>query len=155
MKDKKNMKRIVAWLILIPLCMLYLLYTLLNGHSKISFVVLVIFIFVTCLELAIKYFKEVYIFENKYNVLKVLFGIFNICLLIVCFLNIVYSFKIVSILFLIMCILLLCFLMGYSIFNIVCMFKDKGVFYKRAFASFVSLNDFVIILITLVFSMIS
>lgn len=153
MKDKKNMKKIVSWLILIPLCMLYLLYTLLNGHSKISFVVLVIFTFITCLELAIKYFKEVYIFQNKYNVLKVLFGIFNICLMIVCFLNIVYSFRIISILFLVMSIILLCFLIGYSIFNIICMFKNKGVFYKRAFASFISLNDFVIILITLLFSL--
>ncbi len=152
MKDKKNMKRIVAWLILIPLCMLYLLYTLLNGHSKMSFVVLVIFIFITCLELVIKYFKEVYIFENKYNVLKVLFGIFNICLMIVCFLNIVYSFKIISILFLAMSIFLLCFLMGYAIFNIIYMFKNKGVFYRRAFSSFISLNDFVIILIALIFS---
>ena len=111
------------------------------------------FTFITCLELAIKYFKEVYIFENKYNVLKVLFGIFNICLMIVCFLNIVYSFRIISILFLVMSIILLCFLIGYSIFNIICMFKNKGVFYKRAFASFISLNDFVIILITLLFSL--
>lgn len=153
MKDNKDIKKIISWMVLIPLCVLYLLYTLLSGHSKISFVVLVVFVFITCLEFAIKYFKEVYIFESKYNVLKVIFGIFSICLIIISFLNIIYSFEIISIMFYVMCIIMLCFLIGFSVYNMICVFKNKGVFYKRVFSVFLCINDFVIILCTLLFSL--
>ena len=102
-KDKKEIKqnnsKIIAEIILIPFCFLYLFYTLFLSNPKASFIVCNLLVVITCLEFAIKYLKEVYIYENKYNPLKIVFGIFNIILIIVAGLNITYNIKILFILF--------------------------------------------------------
>lgn len=110
--DVKNTnKKIVAEIILIPFCFLYLFYVILGNHPKISFIFCSCLVIITCLEFAIKYFKEVYIYENKYNVLKVIFGIFNVLLIIITGLNLIYDIKIISVLFIIMTIILLMYLL--------------------------------------------
>ena len=98
-KEQKNIKKIVIEMILIPLCTLYLCYEVLNNHPKTSFIILIIFTIITSLELAIKYLKQVYIYENKYNPLRVIFGIFNIVLIIISGLTLIYKTKLLTIIF--------------------------------------------------------
>lgn len=149
-KEQKNIKKIVIEMILIPLCTLYLCYTILNNHPKTSFIILIIFTIITSLELAIKYLKQVYIYENKYNPLRVIFGIFNIVLIIISGLTLIYKTKLLTIIFLIMIIILLGFLLITSIINIKDIIKQKGTLYKKAFSAFLKLNAFVIILMSLI-----
>ena len=147
-----NIKKIVFEIILIPLCMLYLLYTLLGNNPKISLMVCIIIIIITSLELSIKYSKEVYEFKNKYNILKTIFSIFNIMLIIVTGLTFLYKYMFLKIAFIIMTIILLIFLLIYSVKNIISILKEKGTLYKKALASFLGLMSFVSILITLIIS---
>lgn len=147
-----NIKKIVFEIILIPLCMLYLLYTLLENNPKISLMVCMIIIIITSLELSIKYSKEVYEFKNKYNILKTIFSIFNIMLIIVTGLTFLYKYMFLKIAFIIMTIILLIFLLIYSVKNIISILKEKGTLYKKALASFLGLMSFVSILITLIIS---
>ena len=149
-KKQKNIKKIVIEMILIPLCTLYLCYTILNNHPKTSFIILIIFTIITSLELAIKYLKQVYIYENKYNPLRVIFGIFNIVLIIISGLTLIYKTKLLTIILLIMIIILLGFLIITSIINIKDIIKQKGILYKKAFSAFLKLNAFVIILMSLI-----
>ncbi|MGM9879637.1 MAG: hypothetical protein ACI31R_06435 [Bacilli bacterium] len=151
---KKNNSKIIFEIILIPLCFLYLFYTILNNHPKASFVVCSLIVIITCLEFAIKYLKEVYVYENKYNLLKLIFGIFSIILIIISGLNLVYSIKFLFILFIVMTFILLIFLLGFAIKNIIDINKNKGVLYKKAFSAFLSLIAFMTIFITLLIKLI-
>lgn len=152
-KDKKEVKqnnsKIIAEIILIPFCFLYLFYTLFLNHPKASLIICSLVVVITCLEFAIKYLKEVYIYENKYNPLKIVFGIFNIVLIIISGLNIIYNIKYLFIIFVIMTIILLLFLLCFAIKNILDIKKNSGVLYKKAFSAFLSLIAFQTILITL------
>lgn len=149
-KEKNNNAKIVFEIILIPLCFLYLFYTLFINHPKVSFVICLCITIITSLEFAIKYLKEVYIYENKYNPLKVIFGIFNILLIIIAGLNIIYNIKVILILFYVMISILLLYLLYFFIRNLIDVVKGKGVLYKKAFASLLSFTSFVTILITLI-----
>ena len=149
-KEKNNNAKIVFEIILIPLCFLYLFYTLFINHPKVSFVICLCITIITSIEFAIKYLKEVYIYENKYNPLKVIFGIFNILLIIIAGLNIIYNIKVILILFYVMISILLLYLLYFFIRNLIDVVKGKGVLYKKAFASLLSLTSFVTILITLI-----
>ena len=60
-------KKIILETIIIPLCVLYLAYTLLNNHITLTKVISYITLFITSLELSIKNLKEVYVYEYKYN----------------------------------------------------------------------------------------
>ena len=68
---KKNNKKIIFEIVLIPLCILYLYYELLHNHPTISLVFLTITIIITNIENLVKYINEVYIYESKKNILKV------------------------------------------------------------------------------------
>lgn len=144
---KNTVVKMVAEVYLIPICVLYLLYMLLNGHNKASFIVCLIISFFTALEFMIKYLKEVYVYKNKYNFLKLSFGIFNILFVIILGLNIFYKIYIIKLLFIIGIIVLLLFLISFSIFNIRKFIKDskKTMFVVKSFLSFLS---FCMILIT-------
>lgn len=149
-EEKNNNAKIIFEIILIPLCFLYLFYTLFINHPKVSFVICLCITIITSIEFAIKYLKEVYIYENKYNPLKVIFGIFNILLIIIAGLNIIYNIKVILILFYVMISILLLYLLYFFIRNLIDVVKGKGVLYKKAFASLLSLTSFVTILITLI-----
>ena len=149
-EEKNNNAKIIFEIILIPLCFLYLFYTLFINHPKVSFVICLCITIITSIEFAIKYIKEVYIYENKYNPLKVIFGIFNILLIIIAGLNIIYNIKVILILFYVMISILLLYLLYFFIRNLIDVVKGKGVLYKKAFASLLSLTSFVTILITLI-----
>ena len=149
-KEKNNNAKIVFEIILIPLCFLYLFYTLFINHPKVSFVICLCITIITSIEFAIKYLKEVYIYENKYNPLKVIFGIFNILLIIIAGLNIIYNIKVILILFYVMISILLLYLLYFFIRNLIDVVKGKGVLYKKAFASLLIFTSFVTILITLI-----
>ncbi len=148
--NKINNKKIIFEIILIPCCFLYLLNTILHNHPKISFIICSCLIIITSLEFTIKYFKEVYIYEHKYNYLKIIFGIFNILFIGVTGLNLIYNLKILNILFIIFTIILLLFLLGFVIKKLVNIWNNKGFLYKNSFGAFLALIAFVTILITLI-----
>lgn len=152
--NKKNINnnKIIIEVILIPFCFMYLFFNILNNHSKVSLIIGSIVLIITSLELAIKYLKEVYVYEHKYNPIKVIYGIFNIVLIIVTGLNIIYNVKLISILYLIMSIILLMSLLFLSIKNLIDIKNNKGILYKKAFSSFFYLISFMIILSSLVIS---
>lgn len=149
---KTNNKKIIAELVLIPLCFMYLMYTLLENHPKASFIICSIMIIITCLELALKYLKEVYIYKHKYNLLKIIFGIFNIVLIIVSCLNFIYDIKIIYYVHIIMTIILLMFLLVVVIQKLIYIGKNKGTLYKNAITVFLSLISFTTIFTTLILS---
>ncbi len=152
-KDNKNIKKIVLEMILIPLCIIYLLYTLLLDNNKISEILCIMFTIITSLVFIIKYIKEVYIYENKYNVFKIIFSIYSIILVIISILTLILNINVLNLVFIIMIIILLIYLCLYIIKHIMDIHKNKGMFYKKIFSIFLSINSFVIILITLILSM--
>ena len=151
MKKISNKKIIIETLI-IPLCVLYLCFNLLHNHPKLCLIICSITILTTSLSLTIKYFREVYIFEHKYNYLKVIFGIFNTILLTATGLNIILNNNILNIIFIVLTSILLGFLITYATYNIINISKNKKPLYKSAYPAFFSLISFSIIIITLIYS---
>lgn len=152
---KRNNSKIIFEIILVPLCFLYLFYTIFESHPKASFIFCLIITMITSLEFAIKYLKEVYIYENKYNPLKIIFGIFNIILIIVAGLNFVYNINFILILFYIMTSILLIFILWFVSRKLIFISKNKGVLYKNAFSALFSLTAFMTILITFIIKLFS
>ena len=145
-----NIKKIVGEIILIPLCILYLYYTLLFNAITINKFILHAIIFITCVQFIIKYIHEVYVYESKTNPLKIVFIIFNILLSIACMLNIILKVKVIRIVFIVLVIIMLCYLLYNAITKIINIIKSKGILYKNAFSSFLSLIAFFMILMGLV-----
>lgn len=145
-KNKKtNNKKIILEIVLIPLCVFYLIYTLLQNHPKISFIICSILVVITCIVFTVKYLKEVYIYKYKYNWFKVLISIFSIILIIVTLINLFYKLEI---LFVIMTGLLLCFLLAFSTQKIIFILKKEKNLSQNIIHSFLSLVSFMIIFST-------
>lgn len=143
-------KKIVIEIILIPLCIGYLLYTLLNNNPKISLIILGVFITLTSLEFIIKNLKEVYIYESKNNLFKITFAVFNILLLLSMFLTLIYKLETIKILFITEVLLLLIYLFYYGINSVIKIIKDKKPIYKYIIRAFFSLISFITILETFI-----
>lgn len=151
---KKNTSiKTVAEVYLIPICFIYLLYMLLNGSKKASLIICSIIILFTSLEFLIKYLKEVYIYKNKYNFLKLSFGIFNILFILLTALNLFYKTYAIKILFIIGTIILLLFLLIFSINNIRKYIKNtnKTMFVVKSFLSFLSFSTILISFLIAIF----
>ena len=145
-----NIKKIVAEIILIPLCVLYLYYTLLFNSISINKFILHTVVFITCIQFAIRYIREVYIYESKNNPLKIIFIIFNIILGIISMLNLSLKVRIIKIIFIVLVIIMLCYLLYNAITKIINIIKNKGVLYKNTFSSFASLIAFFMMLMGLI-----
>lgn len=134
-------KKILIEIVLIPLCVLYLIFTLLKNHELLSEILCYITVFITSLEFIIKNFKEVYIYHHKYNYLKIIFAIFNIILLFFMCLTIFYNNLIINNIFIFLVSILLINLLIYTIINIIKISKnDKkiSIYIIRSFLSFLS-----------------
>lgn len=143
-------KKMVLEIILIPLCLAYIIFIALENHSTVSNVIGLITLYITALEFSIKYFKEVYIYENKYNYLKVIFGIFNIVLLLITTLNLIYNNNILNIIFMIGIIILLIYLLVFGTIKLKKVLKDEKPLSKNVLSSFLSYIALAIILICLI-----
>lgn len=140
-----NNKKIVLETILIPFCILYLYYVLLWNHPKISLVVFSIVIFFTCIENLVKYIPEVYIYESKKNVLKILLIIIDILLIIFLFLFLFLKNSIIKIIFFSLLLILSLYLIYFVCFNIKRIINSKGSILKNTIAAYLSLSSFLII----------
>ena len=147
---KTDNKKIAFEIVLIPLCILYLYYVLLYNHPKISTVLLYLTITITCVSFITKYIKEVYIYENKHNILKIIFTIVSILLLIVMVLNHYLKYKVLKYLFIIFVVLLLIYLLVYSVINIIKIIKSKDNLFEKTINSFFPSIAFYIILMGLI-----
>ena len=143
-------KKMVLEIILIPLCLAYILYIVLQNYQTTSHVIGLIILFITSLEFIIKYFKEVYIYTHKYNYLKIIFGIFNIVLLLITTLNLIYNNNILNIIFIIGTIILLIYLLVFGTIKLKKVLKDEKPLSKNVLSSFLSYIALAIILICLV-----
>ena len=143
-------KKMVIEIIVIPIALAYILYITLNSSPKISLIIGLTVLFITSLEFIIKYFKEVYIYEHKYNYLKVIFGLFNIILLLTTLLNLIYNNNVLNIVSTSSIIILLIFLLIFGSIKLKNIAKDKKPVYKNVISSFLSYIAFVIILICLI-----
>ena len=143
-------KKMVLEIILIPLCLAYIIFIVLENHSTVSNVIGLITLYITALEFSIKYFKEVYIYENKYNYLKIIFGIFNIVLLLITTLNLIYKNNILNIIFMIGIIILLIYLLVFGTIKLKKVLKDEKPLSKNVLSSFLSYIALAIILICLI-----
>ena len=146
-------KKILLETIIIPMCIAYLIYTLLNNHELTSKILCYITLFITSLEFIIKNFKEVYIYEHKHNVFKMTFGIFNIILLFLMVLTIFYKTNVINLIFSAGIILLLIYLLYYSVTNLIKIAKNDKNLYRCIIRAFLSLVSFSIILPTLIIIM--
>ena len=144
-KEKQSNKKIIVEIVLIPLCIFYLIYILFQNNPKTSLIICSIASVITCSLLMIKYLKEVYIYQYKYNWLKILFCVFSIILIIVTIVNLLYNIKI---LFVAMVIVLLCFLLWFAIRNVILISKNKKNNSQNIIYAFLSLVSFVTILST-------
>ena len=121
MKSKKevkpNNKKIVFETILVPLCIFYLYYMAFHNRTKASYIISSIVTIMTCIEFLVLYIKEVYVFESKSNVFKVLIIILNFILIGL----IIASFftKKVEFILLIVTIIFLIFMLYFIIKNII------------------------------------
>ena len=143
-------KKMVLEIILIPLCLAYILYIVLQNYQTTSHVIGLIILFITSLEFIIKYFKEVYIYTHKYNYLKIIFGIFNIVLLLITTLNLIYNNNILNIIFIIGTIILLIYLLVFGTIKLKKVLKDEKPLSKNVLSSFLSYIALAIILICLI-----
>ncbi len=143
-------KKMVLEIILIPLCLAYILYIVLQNYQTTSHVIGLIILFITSLEFIIKYFKEVYIYTHKYNYLKIIFGIFNIVLLLITTLNLIYNNNILNIIFMIGTIILLIYLLVFGTIKLKKVLKDEKPLSKNVLSSFLSYIALAIILICLI-----
>ena len=143
-------KKILAEIITVPLCISYLLSMILNNNPKLNIILLVITLVITSLEFIIKNLKEVYIYESKDNLKKVTFAIFNILLLLVMFLKLIYKINALNILFTAGIIILLIYLIYLGITSIIKIAKDKKPLYKYIIRAFFSLTSFALILETFI-----
>lgn len=143
-------KKMVLEIILIPLCLAYILYMVLQNYQTTSHVIGLIILFITSLEFIIKYFKEVYIYTYKYNYLKIIFGIFNIVLLLITTLNLIYNNNILNIIFMIGTIILLIYLLVFGTIKLKKVLKDEKPLSKNVLSSFLSYIALAIILICLI-----
>lgn len=143
-------KKIILETIIIPLCVLYLAYTLLNNHITLTKVISYITLFITSLELSIKNLKEVYVYEYKYNYLKTVLGIFNIILILIMGLNIVYKNSILNATLLIGIAVLIIYQISYAVANIIKISKNEKEVYKYVLRAFLSLISSAVLLGTLI-----
>ena len=103
-----NIKKIVVEIIIIPLCVLYLYYTLLFNSTSINKFILHTVVFITCMQFAIRYIREVYIYESKNNPFKIIFIIFNLFLGIISMVNLALKIKVINTIFIVLLIIMLC-----------------------------------------------
>lgn len=145
----KNKKMLIETII-IPLCVLYLLFTLLNNHETISQIVCYIVVCITSIVCLVKYINEVYIYEHKYNYLKIIFIIINILLLISLVLTIFVANEILSIIFIVLVGIELLYLLIFGILNIIIITKNNEKLYQSIIRAFFSLLSFSIIFPSLI-----
>ncbi len=139
-------KKILLEIIIIPLCIAYLLYYPLRNYDKASFIISSIFILLTCLVFLVKYGKEVYIYEHKYNYLKIISIVFNSILIVLTVLGFFLKIKIIKILFLVFACILLLLLLGYAIVNIKPIITKEKNISQNILNAFLSLASVAIIL---------
>ena len=144
--NNTDRRKLLFEIIIVPLCIFYLYYTYVSGHEKLNLILLYIAVIVTCIEFNAKYIKELYIYENKYNFLRIIFIVLSFILLIFIALNIFIKTKITKIVFIILTSLLAAYLLIYAVQNIKKIIKKEGDFSKTVIASFLSLVSFFIIL---------
>lgn len=144
MKNKITNKMIVE-IILIPICIAYLYYLAFNNHQKANLIAMSLIIIITSTEFIIKYIKELYIYESKKNIFKLLYTIFSFILIVITILNFFLKIKIISVLFMVFSILLLIYLLYYVIDNV--RNKDKRSFSKLIVSSIMSLISFATVLV--------
>lgn len=84
MKNKNT--KIILEMLLICICIGYLLIKFFNRFENAVNFILPITMFFTALEFFIKYVKEVYVYKNKYNILKISFSIYSIYIMFLSFL---------------------------------------------------------------------
>lgn len=145
----KNKKMLIETII-IPLCVLYLLFTLLNNHETISQIVCYSVVCITSIVCLVKYINEVYIYEHKYNYLKIIFIIINILLLISLVLTIFVANEILSIIFIVLVGIELLYLLIFGILNIIIITKNNEKLYQSIIRAFFSLLSFSIIFPSLI-----
>lgn len=144
-KQKTNevdRKKLLFEIIAVPLCIFYLYYTYISSNKELNTILLYIVIIVTSIEFNAKYIKELYIYENKYNFLRIIYTVFSLILLVSIALNIFVKTKLTRIIFVVLAIVLITYLLIYAIFNIKKLLKKEGEFSKTVLASFLSLASF-------------
>lgn len=144
-KQKTNevdRKKLLFEIIAVPLCIFYLYYTYISSNKELNTILLYIVIIITSIEFNAKYIKELYIYENKYNFLRIIYTVFSLILLVSIALNIFVKTKLTRIIFVVLAIVLITYLLIYAIFNIKKLLKKEGEFSKTVLASFLSLASF-------------
>lgn len=144
-KEKIDTKKIVFEIIIIPLAIMYLYYTILYNHHKISLVLLYITSLITCIEFIIKYIREVYVYKSKYNFLKVACTIMSFLILMFLILNLFLKYEIIKKILIILLIIMLCHLFIFAINSIIKIIKGTDKLYKNVVSSFFSLIAFTVI----------
>ena len=150
---KTDNKKIVFEIIVIPICILYLYYMAFNSHPKISLAVSAVTTIITCIELIVLYIHEVYIYESKYNIFKILVTILSFLLIIFTIVNLFVKVSIIKIIYLALLVIFLIHLLYFVIKNIIRIINMKGTLYKNVFAAFFGLISFMIIMMGTILSL--
>lgn len=144
-----NNKKIVAEIILIPLCIFYIIFMFLKSDT-IAYILFTVFSLIGVLWFAPKYLKEVYVYESKNNFLKIFISISYILLGILSILNLFMKFKIIKILLLVFSCIVFIHLLYFSIKNIKEIIKLKKEFGMNIIYSFISFLIFTVMLSSLI-----
>lgn len=154
--DKKDVsvKKMIFEIVAISLCIIYLYYSLLWNQPKVSIAILYIVTLITCGELLAKYISEVYIYESKNNIIKILVIILSILLIILLVTYIFIRTKIIKIALLVSLLIMSCYLLYLAIKNIINISKDKKNYSKYVIASYLSLLSFSMIIMGTIISLI-
>ena len=133
-----NKKKMVAEVIVIPLCIVWLLFVLLKS-SVAALIIFILFSIVAAVWFSPKYFSEVYTYENKNNFWKLSIAIVDILLVIVAIVNLFLKLKALKIALIVLAILSFIHLVYFFVNNLKIIIKSKkdyGINVLYAFGSF-------------------
>ena len=131
-------KKIVGEILIIPACVLYLILSLLKSGLA-SGIIATFFAIITAFWFVPKYVDELYVYESKYNFLKLIYIIGNILFAVSLILNLIFKLKIFKILIIVSGVIVLIELLHYGIKNlkeVITKTKEIGINILYSFSSF-------------------
>lgn len=144
-------KKILLELLLVPVCLGYLFHMLLSNNQKISYILLIVMLLLTTFTLILKYGNEVYVYESKYNIYKIILIIFSVILFLISLLSIFLMGKFVRLFLIITTIILLLYLFYCAVRGIINIIKNGNYLYRYIIRVFFSSISFALILEALIF----
>ena len=144
-----NNKKIVAEIILVPVCIVWLLFMVLKS-SLAAGIIFAVFALITAVWFSPKYFNDVYVYKSKGNIFKLIVAIVDILLFIVSILTLILKLKVLKIVLVVLAVISFIHLVYFFVKNLKEIMNKKKDFNINILYSFFSFLLFLILAFTLI-----